>query len=69
MLCTILTDIAQALSSGRCVLVGIDMGATAQLHAFNSPGDPNALLIAEELHRRVRAQALAEIPPPQGAVH
>ena len=62
-------NIAQALSSGRCVLIGIDKGGTMQLHAFNRPGDPHALVIAKELHEKVQEQANANNPPPQGAIH
>lgn len=69
MLCTILTDIAQALSNGRCVLIGLDKGDTLQLHAFNRPGDSHALMIAKELHEKVQEQANANSPPPKGAVH
>jgi hypothetical protein len=69
VLCTILTDIAQALSSGRSVMIGIDKGASLQLHAFNTPGDPHALLIAKGLYEKALEQAQANFPPSVGELH
>lgn len=60
-MCTILQQIAKALSEGRSVLIGIDAGDALRLHCFANRADMRAVSLVEALSAKTLELVLDDV--------